>query len=58
MKTSQWKTGDRICGSRVIDGVGEPEIAPEIPFSEFPPLPRTARPDADGALAWFVTSDA
>lgn len=33
------------------------EIAPEIPFSEFPDGPREAGPDADGKLIWTVTVD-
>lgn len=30
------------------------EIAPEIPFSEFPAGPREAGPDKDGNLVWCV----
>lgn len=33
------------------------EIAPEIPFSEFPAGPREAGPDESGALVWRVTVD-
>ena len=38
----------------IPDADGSPVIVPEIPFSEFPPGPREARPDENGKLCWYV----
>ena len=39
----------------IKNGDGEVvEIVPAIPFSEFPPGPREARPDENGKLCWYV----
>lgn len=39
----------------ITEDDGTVSLRPEIPFSDFPAGSRSAAPDADGVLHWYVT---
>lgn len=46
----------KINSVEIIDESGDiVEIRPEIPFDQFPPGLREAKPDESGRLAWYIT---
>jgi hypothetical protein len=48
----------QICDCiETIEDDGSKSLRPAIPFTEFPPGHREARPDEDGKLCWYIEPD-